>query len=150
MNWKRYGQWQQGNAVVLVNGEDHVFRYDLGVVTTGRQRVFHRYYVRIRLPDGVTLSGEDEYGLRAALFDLDRQLQERAMILIAVGLESEWSESCLSFNSAYGYIAQCDHAVNMMDMPPPRDRNPEDGLSVDAMIREAISGMSFGRSATGS
>lgn len=148
MNWKRHEDWQQGNAAALINGKPHILGYNLGVITTGRQRVFHRYCVRIRLPDGITVSGEDEYGLRAALFDLDRQLRERAMVLFAVGLESEWCESGLSFNSAYGYITHCDHAVHMMDMPPPR--NPDDGLSFSSTISEPFSEMSSGKPATGS
>lgn len=141
MNWKHYEQWQRGSASIVIGGEDHETRYDLGEVSTGRQRVFHRYFVRLFLPDGSQLIGEDAYGLRAALFDLDRQLQERDMLLLVAGLEPNWSESGLSFNSGYGYLACCDHGVHMMDTPPPRDRNPDDDLFVEGLIRVAVDGM---------
>jgi hypothetical protein len=141
MDWKHYEHWQRGSACLIIDGEDHESRYDLGEVSTGRQRVFHRYYVRLFLPDGSHMIGEDAYGLRAALFDLDRQLQDRDMVLLVAGLEPNWSESGLSFNSGFGYLAHCDHGVHMMDAPPPRDRNPDDELFVEELIRVAVDGM---------
>lgn len=149
MNWRHYESWARGKTCVIEGKYSYTCDFQIGQITTGKQRVDHGFFVRIHLHDGALVTGEDRYTLRDALFDLNRQLEEKGMLLLAAGLEPRFSESGLSFNSGFGYLSDCDHAVHMMEIPPPRDRNPEADLFVEALIRQAVDGMSFGRNTTG-
>ncbi|MFO1255189.1 MAG: hypothetical protein U1E37_05910 [Sphingomonadaceae bacterium] len=148
MNWRYYESWVTGNTCVIEGKYSYTCPFEIGQIATGKQRVFYGFFVRIHLHDGKLVAGEDRHTLRDALFDLNRLLEDRGMLLLAAGLEPRFSESCLSFNTGFGYLSDCDFAVHMMDIPPPRDRNPEADLFVEGLIREAVDGMSFGRGTT--
>lgn len=143
MNWRHYESWATGKTCVIEGKYAYSCPFEIGQISTGKQRVNHGFFVRIHLHDGTSVTGEDRHTLLDALIDLNRQLEDRGMLLLAAGLEPHFSESGHSFNSGFGYLA--DHAVHMMEIPPPRDRNPEPDLYVEALIREAVDGMSFGR-----
>lgn len=149
MNWRHYESWQTGKTCVIEGKYSYTCPFEIGQIATGKQRVFHGFFVRIHLHDGTLVTGEDRHTLRDTLFDLNRQLEDRGMLLLAAGLEPRFSESALSFNTGFGYLSDCDHAVHMMEIPTPRDRNPEPDLYVEALIRQAVDGMSFGRNTTG-
>lgn len=144
MAWKHYEPWKAGTATVVVEDEIGECRYDFGAISTGRQRVFHRFYARVEFPDSGALVGEDPHSVRAALDDLDRKLQHRAIRLVAAGLDPEWVESGLSQNTGFGYLRQCDHAVHMFEVPPTSAPDPENDLCLENLIREAVAAMRIG------
>lgn len=144
MRWKHYEGWKQGTAAVVVEDEIGECDYDFGAISTGRQRVFHRYYVRVEFPDGGVLVGEDPYGVHAALGDLNRQLQYRGIRLVAAGLDPDWVESGLSQNTGFGYLPDCDHAVHMFEIPPTSTPDPDNDIVLENLIREAVAGMRIG------
>jgi len=141
MNWKHYEPHQTGTTCVIDHVRDRECRFEMGSLNTGRQRVFSRYYVKVTLPDGSEITGEDPHNIRAALKDVDRQLSARHLILVAAGVEPEFSESGLSHNSGYGYLPNVDGAVHMMDLPPPRQRGYDDDEFVSKLVDEAVAGM---------
>jgi hypothetical protein len=117
----------------------------MGTICTGRQRVFHRYYIKLDLGEGLTVIGEDQYNLRAAMIDLDSALKRKNMMLLAAGTDSDWLESGLSQNTGWGYFSNATEASHMMSLPPLRHRDAENDEFVDRLIREAVDGMTFGR-----
>lgn len=140
MNWHHYEPHSTGLACVIDRDRDIDCPYEIGSITTGRQRVFHRYYVKVIAPDGAEIIGTSEHSLREALFDVDRQLDQRELTLLAAGTYPEFYQTGLSA-PCYGYIPTCDFAIHMMDMPPPRLRDDENDLFVEGLIREAVAGM---------
>jgi len=141
MGWKNYEPWRIGDALISDDGHTIGAIFEMGTVTTGRQRVFHRYYIRVYVRDGSEFTGEDPYQLKAALSNLDHQLRAQNYLLLVAGLDPRFSESGLSFNSGFGYLPEIKDAVHMMDIPPPSKHDPENEEVVEAMIREAVDGM---------
>lgn len=141
MNWQHHEPNQSGLTCVIDHDRDIDCPYEIGVITTGRQRVFHRHYLKVVAPDGTAIIGTSEHSVREALLDVDRQFDQRELTLLAAGTYPEFYESGLSANSGYGYLPTVDHAVHMMDMPPPRQRDGENDLFVERLIREAVAGM---------
>lgn len=140
-NWHHHEPHTIGLTCVIDHDRDFDCPYEIGSITTGRQRVFHRYYVKVIAPNGADIIGTSEHSLREALLDVDRQLDQRELTLLAAGTYPEFYESGLSANTGYGYIPSCDFVVHMMDMPPPRLRDGENDLFVEGLIREAVAGM---------
>ena len=141
MNWQHYEPHTEGLASVIDRDRDFDCPYEIGSITTGRQRVFHRHYLKVVAPDGAEIIGTSEHSLRRALLDADRQFDERGLILLVAGTDPQFYESGLSWNSGYGYLPTVDHAVHMMDMPPPRQQDGENDLFVERLIREAVASM---------
>lgn len=141
MNWHHYEPQLTGLVCVIDCDRDLDCPFEFGVVTTGRQRVFHRHYLKVVAPDGTDIIGTSEHSVREALLDVDQQFDERGLILLVAGTDHQFYESGLSWNSGYGYLPTVDHAVHMLDVPPPRLRGDENDLFVEGLIREAIAGM---------
>lgn len=141
MEWQHYEPHSTGLTCIIDHDRDIDSPYEIGAVTTGKQRVFHRYYVKVIAPDGHVAIGTSEHSLREALLDVDRQLDLRELTLLAAGTYPEFYESGLSANSGFGYLPTVDHAVHMMDMPPPRLRDFGNDEFVEGLIREAVAGM---------
>jgi hypothetical protein len=141
MEWKHFEPHKTGSTCVVDRDCAFDCPFEIGSITTGRQRVFHRYYVKVIAPDGHEVIGTSEHSLRQALLDVDRQLDQRELVLLAAGTYPEFHESGLSANTGFGYIPTCDFAVHMMDVPPPRLRDGENDLFVEGLIREAIAAM---------
>lgn len=141
MNWQHYEPNQTGLACVIDHDRDLNCPFEIGVVTTGKQRVFHRYYLKVVAPDGTDIIGTSEHSLREALLVVGRQFDERGLILFVAGTNPDFYESGLSANSGYGYLPTVNRAVHMMDVPPPRLRDYGNDEFVEGLIREAVDGM---------
>ena len=146
MTWKNYEPSSNG-ITCIVDGKNAVdVAFEMGAIVTGRSRVFHRYYCKIYIGDGSTLAGEDPHNLRAAVLDLDSALKRKGMILLAAGTDDDWLESGLSQNSGWGYFSNAQGPSHIMSLPPLRHRDSENDEFVDRLIKEAIDGMTFGKS----
>lgn len=141
MTWQNFEPSQIGKTCVIDGDDAHDLQFEMGTICTGRLRVFHRYYVKINLPDGSTAIGEDPYNLRASVLDLDSALKRKDMMLLAAGTDSDWLESGLSQNSGWGYFSNATEASHMMSLPPLRHRDSENDEFVDRLIKEAVNGM---------
>lgn len=141
MDWRHYETWKTGKTCVIDGDFALDCRFDMGAITTGRQRVFHRYYIRIHLPDGSVMTGEAKHNVRAALFALDRDVRNHGMALLAAGIDERFEETGLSHNSGYGYLPEINRPVHVMELPPPPERDHENDTLVENMIREAVDGM---------
>lgn len=141
MRWKRDD--------VRAFGESALARFDdiqncvwrLGTIVTGRQRVFHAYFVEIVTPAGETYRGEDRYGIVAALESLADKIAVHGWTLAVAGLASKWSESGLSFNSGYGWWDGYNQPVHMMDPPVWIGHDPDNDMLIESLVRLAVDSM---------
>lgn len=141
MAWKHYEPWTRGKTCIIDGDYAIDAPFEMGAVTTGRQRVFHRYYIRVHMLDGSLLTGEDEGSVRAALLALDRMCGASGLALLVAGLDDSFRESGCSANSGFGYCPEVDRAVHMMELPVLKDRDPENEKFVEKLIREAVDGL---------
>lgn len=86
-----------------------------GLVYTGKQRVFAGYFVQAILPSGEPVLAEDPHILRRALCGLELKLNALGWSLGAIGLDERFEESGLSSNTGWGFHAEKDGAVHMLD-----------------------------------
>ncbi len=142
MEWRHYEVRASGATLIEDGGRPIAATYEMGIVSTGRSRVFAGHFVRIILPSGTGLSGEDEHSLRAALRKLAFHLSIVNLQLRCAGLDTRFEESGLSIDTGYGYASFDDGAIHMMD-PPPVFKSTEE-QDIDGIIREAIDGMRIG------
>ena len=141
MNWRHYKPWATGTACVIDGKYALTCPWEIGQICTGKQQVFHRFYIRIHLSDCDAVTGEDEHNVRGALFAVDAELQKRDLLLLAAGLSEDWSESGLSHNTGTGWVLGVDRPVKMLEIFPFPESAPDNYQFVDALIREAVAGI---------
>jgi hypothetical protein len=139
MVWRHYEARQSGDCELQHDQETLSARYSIGIVETGRSRVFAGHLVRLTLTGGEQIGGEDGHSLRGALWRLARNITALGFTLNCVGLDAEFSESGLSVDTGWGYWGRQSKPMHMMDEPPNGRERP-----VDQMIREAVEGMRIG------
>lgn len=88
--------------------------FEIGVSFTGKQRVFHSYFINVIHPDGLVTIGMDRHNLRDALFDVAKQLAQMGYTLAVAGLDDRFYETGLSHNSGLGYIDELGR-IGMME-----------------------------------
>lgn len=138
MGWRHYETRQSDDCEAEGSRGKSRLRYDMGIVETGRSRVFAGHFVRLRLVNEKQITGEDEHSLRAALWRLARNIEPLGLTLNCVGLSAEFSESGLSVDTGWGYWGSLSEPMHMMDPLPPAVEGPVD---LDRIIREAVDGM---------
>lgn len=119
MAWEHYERHMTGKVAATCGGRALQYHFEIGAITTGRQRVFSRFFVRVKLPDGADVSGEDTGGPVQALRRLNETLLLKGIRLHAAGLDPRFYESGLSSQSSWGYLDGEDRAYQMMEFPPP-------------------------------
>jgi hypothetical protein len=118
-------------------GADRTATYKMGIVETGRSRLFAGYFFTVALGNEQSTTGEDERSMIAALWRLARNLAARGLQLRCVGMSGEFRESGLSENTGWGYFGRYQQPVHMMDEMP----SGADEAALDCLIREAVGGM---------
>lgn len=92
-----------------------------GEILTGRQEVFHGYFIRIMLPTGEELVGEDSRWLYDALRDVSAKAEAKGWIVLAIG-RTGFRETGLSQNSGFGiHPSFPDRHVHMLEPVPDED-----------------------------
>jgi hypothetical protein len=139
-NWRHYQARQSGGCTVFDAGNERLVDYDMGIVETGRTRVFAGYFFRVTLADDDKIVAEDGASMIAALWRLARNLSARGLRLRCAGMSGQWRESGLSQNTGWGYFGPHQQPTHIMD------DMPEDGSdeALDRAIREAVDGMNIG------
>lgn len=145
MAWRHYEVRQSDDCEVRGESGMSTLRFTMGIVETGKQRVFAGHFVRLMLTDHEPITGENEHSLRAALWKLARNIEPLGLTLNCVGLSAQFSESGLSVDTGWGYWGHQKEPIHMMD-PLPADA--EDPGDLDQMIREAVEGMQIDISLT--
>lgn len=145
MNWRHYQARETGKVCVIDEKYAMTCFVEIGQICTGKQYAFHRYYVRVHLHDGSVVTGEDEHNVRSALFAVSAELESRGLVLLAAGLDDEWSESGLSHNTCFGFVTGVNRPVHMLELPITAKPDPENDEFVEGLIREALADMVFGR-----
>jgi hypothetical protein len=139
-NWRHYQTRQSGDCAVFDQGRERLVAVDMGIVETGRSRVFAGYFFRVRLADDEQITAEDGSSMIAALWRLARNLSARGLPLQCAGMSGQWRESGLSQNTGWGYFGPHQQPMHILD------DMPEDGSdeTLDRVIREAVDGMRIG------
>ncbi len=145
MAWRHYEVRQSGDCQMQDENRISSSRFTMGIVETGKQRVFSGHFVCLILTDHDPITGEDEHSLRAALWKLARNIEPLGIRLNCVGLSAAFSESGLSMNTGWGYWGQHSKPMHMMDPLPSADGRDD---PIDDIIREAVDGMQIGVSIT--
>jgi len=145
MGWRHYEARQSGDCEATDEQGTSLLRYDMGIVETGRSRVFAGHFIRLMLTDHEPITGEDEHSLRAALWRLARNIEPLGLTLNCVGLNAQFNESGLSMDTGWGYWGPHSDPVHMMDPLPSARESPDD---LNQMIREAVDGMRIGHDLT--
>lgn len=117
MDWKNYQQRRTGECHIDLDGEGILAEFEMGIIETGRQRVFAGHYIKVIGPDGEEWLGEDTSSMRAALRALDKEIESNGGRLLCAGLLDGFHESGLSADTGYGYIRGYPRAVHMMERP---------------------------------
>lgn len=117
MDWKKYRQRRTGECHIDLNGEGILAEFEIGIIETGRQRVFSGHYIKVLGPDGEEWLGEDASSMRAALRALDEDMGHDGVRLLCAGILDGFGESGLSVDTGYGYIDGYPRAVHMMERP---------------------------------
>ena len=143
MAWRHYEVRRRGHVYV----DDTYLRnvqasYSLGIISTGKSRVFCGYYVTLVLASGTEFTGEDEHSLRSALLRLASNLSAVNLAITCSGLDPRWQESGLSENTGWGYFVFWPEAVHMMS-PVPTAAEPLMN-DLDRQISEAVAGLRIG------
>lgn len=140
-NWRHYGVRKFGECTVSDDGKEKLVHYEMGVVETGRSRVFAGYFFRVSLADDEQITAEDGGSMIAALWRLARNLLARGLYLQCAGMSSKWRESGLSQNTGWGYYGPQQQPMHMLD------DMPEDGgdETLDRAIREAVERIRIGQ-----
>lgn len=119
MAWEHTEIGQTGFVTVIIAEEKPTkCEFEIGSITTGKQRVFHRHFVAIHLPDGARVEGRDPHCIASALANAAELARRAGYRLFAVALDPRFYESGLSFNSSWGYVEGYNTSFHMMDAPP--------------------------------
>ena len=145
MGWRHYEARQSGDCGVRGTEGASLVRFSMGIIETGRARVFAGHFIRLIIPDRDPITGEDERSLRAALWRLARNIGPLGLTLNCVGLSADFSESGLSMDTGWGYWGRHSEPMHMMD-PLPSEEDLADRL--DEVIREAVDGIQIDPSFT--
>lgn len=139
-NWRHYEVRQSGECTVSDDGDEKLVDYDMGIVETGRSRVFAGYFFRVRLADDEQITAEDGGSMIAALWRLARNLSARGLHLQCAGMSGKWRESGLSQNTGWGYYGPQQQPMHILDDMPENGGDE----TLDRAIREAVDGMQIG------
>lgn len=139
-NWRHYQTRQSGDCAVFDQGQERLVGVDMGIVETGRSRVFAGYFFRVRLADNEQITAEDGGSMIAALWRLARNLSARGLRFQSAGMSAQWRESGLSENTGWGYYGPHQQPMHMLD------DMPEEGSdqTLDRVIGEAVGRMRIG------
>lgn len=135
--WRHYQSSQSREAFLITGPRCVKVPCEVGRITTGRQRVFHAYYVAIMLPDGTQLVGEDRYNLIEALKRLNEELEQAGFRLLATGLDTRFHETNSSAGTGFGIVTGYEAWFHIMDAPPYPRTNRADpaGETLSGQIR---------------
>lgn len=141
MVWEHFEVHTLGLVTVITSNSVSELPVEWGCVTTGRQRVFSRFFVRIELSSGELVTGEDRRSPVHALQSLDEKLKRSSVFVVAAGLDVRWYQTGLTDRTCWGYIEgeELDGAYEMLQLPPVQPRDPVDQEVLDAMIKDAVS-----------
>lgn len=114
MSWKKYQPIKSGDCDLAFDGEVAAAHYEVGLIETGRSRVFAGYYVRVTSSEGGEWLGEDARSMLGALHAAHEVAAHDRGALMCAGLDDGFYETGLSGNTGYGYIGRSD-AIYMMD-----------------------------------
>jgi hypothetical protein len=123
MSWEHFDSKASGTCQ-LQNSTDNTTlngQYQRGLISTGKSRVFHGYYIKVYLEDGEIIMGtdpnnSDSYTL--ALKDFNAHLAAKNLRLLVAGNVPEYSESAMSGPAGYGYLPGEKKAVDIMSSYP--------------------------------
>lgn len=109
MAWEHFEKRASGECKAVRNADGTVVpgTYEMGIITTGKSRMFEGYFIYVRIENleiiGKSKGNCDSY--RLALDDCNDRLDKEGLRLMVAGNAPTYSESALSGVSGYGYIS---------------------------------------------
>lgn len=118
MVWEHVDVKKSGICKVLKKETGQVFdyKYERGIVSTGKSRVFWGYQILIK--NGIVeIVGKSQgysetYSL--ALKDCNKKMESEGLLLLVAGNSHHYSESPISGAAGYGYIEGVKETVDIM------------------------------------
>ena len=117
MMWRKSRPYRSGQCRIDIGG-DVWAEFEVGVIETGRQRVYAATYLKITMSDGRAWIGEDRWSPLVALHDVAGQIERDGGTLMCAGLDPRFYESGLSQHTGHGYIEGWPTALHMMEPLP--------------------------------
>lgn len=115
--WKHFEKRDAGECEIEIGGRTSTASYELGLVSTGRQRVHAGVELRIYGPDGSRWVGRDDWSPLEALRAAAALAQVDGVRLICSGLSAFFFQTGLSWGTPFGYYPWSDDPVQMMEPP---------------------------------
>ena len=111
MTWRRYTTTRIDDAHAWHGGKPIVLTIESGLVLTGKQRVFHAYFLRTVDAHGDLLTVENSHCFVATLRLLDDELKRRGQKLDCIGTSRTFYQSGMLQGSRFGYIPDVPEAL---------------------------------------
>lgn len=124
-SWKKFDRRHSGYCGVEIGDLKIRTTFEIGIVETGKQRVYAGFEVRVSNPAGGAWVGHDQWSLSEALRIAEAKAQVDGASLICAGLSMFWFETGLSAGSGFGYFPWSKSPVFMMDKPTGPENEPE-------------------------
>lgn len=129
--WRQFEVRYSGTCEIKIGNRTAQARYDVGLVETGKQRVFAGVEVRIMNPAGGLWIGHDDWSPLEALRVASKSAQADGVKLMCSGLSLFFFQTGLSWQTPYGYYPWSTEPVLMMDPP----EAPMDGSENSPSVR---------------
>ena len=118
MSWEHFEITDRKICKVLniETGEILDCKYELGTVSTGKQRVFYGYRIAVYIGDKCIIGDSKGYSesYRLALKDCNTKMAAEGFILLVAGNSSNYSESPMSGGAGCGYRKGEQKGVHIM------------------------------------
>ncbi len=122
MTWEHFDIRDTGECRVQQIGESGTIfaRYAIGLLSTGKQRVFWGYQLVISLADREFVAKSKGYSesYLPVLTVANELLSVENLILLVVGNAPSYSESAMSGGGGYGYVDGSKSALKIMSEYP--------------------------------
>lgn len=122
MTWEHFDIRENGDCRIQKIGEIGTVdaRYTMGIMSTGKQRVFWGYQLIISLPDREFVAKSKGYSgsYLPVLVVANEILAEEKLRLLVAGNAASYSESAMSGDGGRGYIDGNKFALKIMSEYP--------------------------------
>ena len=115
--WRQFEVRHAGKCEIEIGSRTLATSYEVGLVETGKQKVFAGIDVRIVYPSGGTWIGHDDWSPVEALRSASALAAADGARIICAGLSMFFTQSGLSWATPYGFYPWSSGPVHMMSPP---------------------------------
>jgi hypothetical protein len=115
LDYKKYFPWEVGECRVGNRSDIASCEFILGRFSNKKSKETG-FYISILLPSGDLVLSESRFALRECLFDISKLIKNQSYSLHAIGLSSRFRETDRTVNTGFGYYANHDELIHMMEL----------------------------------